>query len=321
MGFTEIYGQKRAIALLKAGFKAGRNSHAYLFYGPPGVGKYKTAIVFAQLLNCPSPKEEAEPCGSCLSCRKISSGNHPDIMVVKPDGASLKIEQIRALQEKVYFKCYEGQFKVIMIDEAHLMTTEAANSLLKVLEEPPAETIFILLADAPDKLPVTIQSRCQPLSFAYLDEAVLKKILLEQGKEAPPSLALAQGSISKALEMVDNANYQEYWRQGQELFLAIKNGGYQEIFSWAEKLDKTKDRKHVDIILDYLLVRYRDKIVQLNLDSISGPELAGCFEAIEETNKAVYYLANKANCRLTLDVLFIKLKNIEQSERGVSPND
>ena len=316
MGFKEIYGQNRAIALLKAGFKAGRNSHAYLFYGPEGVGKFKTAVAFAQLLNCSASTEEAEPCGTCVSCRKIFSGNHPDLFAVRPDGNSIKIEQMRALQGKVYYKCYEGKFKVIMIDDAHLLTIEAANSLLKVLEEPPAETVFILLADDLNKLPVTIQSRCQPLPFSYLDETVLRKVLREQGKETPPSLALAQGSVSKALEMVDNAVYQQFWEQEKEIFAAIKQGGYREIFSWAEKLDKEKDRKSIEITLEWLLIMYRNKIVQ---HDFSGADLAGCFAALEEINKAVYALKNNGNYRLTMEVLFIKLRNIEQRERGGYP--
>jgi len=324
MGFTEIYGQKRAITLLKAGFKAGRNSHAYLFYGPQGVGKFKTALVFAQLLNCDCPQEEAEPCDICSSCKKIASGNHPDLVVVRPDGSSLKIEQMRVLQEKVYYKCFEGKFKVIIIDEAHLLTMEAANSLLKVLEEPPAETIFILLADDMNKLPVTIQSRCQPLPFSYLDETVLRKLLREQGKEVPRPLSLAQGSIRKALEMVDNTTYQQFWEQGGELFTALKQGSYQDVFSWAEKLDKEKDRKLIEITLEWLLVMYRDRIVQLSLKEtpqFKSEELRDAFAALEEINKAIYNIKNNGNYRLTLEVLFIKLRNIEQKERGVIPND
>jgi DNA polymerase-3 subunit delta' len=317
MGFKDIYGQNRAIALLKAGFKAGRNSHAYLFYGPEGVGKFKTAVAFAQLLNCSSPTEEAEPCGTCIACRKIISGSHPDLIVVRPDGNSLKIEQMRILQEKVYYKCYEGKFKVIIIDDAHLLTIEAANSLLKVLEEPPAETVFILLANDLNKLPITIHSRCQPLPFSYLDEMVLRKILQQQGKETPPTLDLAQGSASKALEMVDNPVYQQFWEQAKEKFKAIKQGGYREIFSWAEKLDKAKNRKLCELTLEWLLVMYRNKIVE---QDFSGADLAGCFTALEEINKAVYAIKNNGNYRLTMEVLLIKLRNIEQRERGVIPN-
>ncbi|MFA6780246.1 MAG: DNA polymerase III subunit delta' [Paludibacteraceae bacterium] len=313
MGFTKIDGQKRAIALLKAGFRTRRISHAYLFYGPQGVGKFKAALVFAQLLNCDSPVEE-EPCGCCSPCRKIASGNHPDLEVIKPDGASIKIEQMRVLQEKVYLKCYEGKFKVIMIDEAHLLTLEAANSLLKVLEEPPAETVFILLADDLNKLPVTIQSRCQPLPFAYLEETAMQ-------------------SLSKALGMAESDDYQQFRSKAEDVFVAIKNEGYAQLFSWAEKLDQEKNL--AEIILEWLLVLYRDRMVLLSTDGVdlangskarsftansgienfSGADLAGCFAAIEEINKAVYSLKNNGNYRLTIEVLFIKLRNIEQRER------
>ena len=316
MGFKDIYGQNRAIALLKAGFKAGRNSHAYLFYGPEGVGKFKTAVAFAQLLNCSSPTEEAEPCGTCIACRKIISGSHPDLIVVRPDGNSLKIEQMRILQEKVYYKCYEGKFKVIIIDDAHLLTIEAANSLLKVFGRTTSRDCVYSLANDLNKLPITIHSRCQPLPFSYLDEMVLRKILQQQGKETPPTLDLAQGSASKALEMVDNPVYQQFWEQAKEKFKAIKQGGYREIFSWAEKLDKAKDRKLCELTLEWLLVMYRNKIVE---QDFSGADLAGCFTALEEINKAVYAIKNNGNYRLTMEVLLIKLRNIEQRERGGYP--
>jgi DNA polymerase-3 subunit delta' len=336
MGFTKIYGQKRVTSMLKASFNMERISHAYLFYGPQGVGKFKTAVVFAQLLNCANPLN-AEPCGNCLPCRKIASGNHPDFEVIKPDGASIKIEQMRALQEKVYFKCYEGKFKVIIIDDAHLLTREAANSLLKVLEEPPSETVFILLADDLNKLPVTIQSRCQPLSFAYLDETVISRVLRELGKEVPPSLTLAQGSLSKALEMVEDIDYRQFWVKVKEDFGAIKSGGYYELLSWAEKLAEGKDL--IAITLEWLLVLYRNRLVQLSLgkedlaseskvkssvvsseiENISDADLEGCFTAIEEINKTVYLLENNGNRRLALEVLFIKLRNLEQKEKGGYP--
>jgi DNA polymerase-3 subunit delta' len=265
-----------------------------------------------------------------LSCRKFASGNHPDLEVIVPDGMSIKIEQIRALQEKVYFKCYEGKFKVIIIDDAHLLTTAAANSLLKVLEEPPAETVFILLADDLNKLPVTIQSRCQLLSFAYLDETVISKVLREIGQEVPPSLALAQGSLSKALEMIEDVDCRQFWVKAKEDFKAIKTGGYYELFSWAKRLAKEKNL--IAITLEWLLVFYRNRLVQLSisekdfvtgvssgLETNSDADLEGCFTALEEINKTVYFLKNNVNSRLALEVLFIKLRNIEQKEKGGYP--
>lgn len=347
MGFTEIYGQKRAIELLKAGFRTGRISHAYLFYGPSGVGKAKTAVAFAQLLNC-ERSEEAEPCNRCSQCYKIALGNHPDVEVIKPDGASIKIEQMRNMQEKVYFKCYEGKFKVIMIEDAHLMTVQAANSLLKVLEEPPAETVFILLAEELNLLPITIQSRCLPVSFAYLSESIMGKVLSEMGIEIPFSLALAQGSLGKALDIAHNVEYQEYWQKFNQIFADIKKGGYHELFSWAETIDKEKKEKGKDknktnmaeIILEWLTTLYRDRIIwfatgekelllgatknlshNANAESITDVKLEGSFKALEEINKAVHSLKNNGNCRLTMEVLFVNLRNIEQRERGGNPND
>lgn len=335
MGFTKIQGQKRAIELLKTGFQAERVSHAYLFYGPEGAGKLKTALLFTQLLNCERPKE-AEPCGSCIQCQKIATGNHPDIKVIVPDGGSLKIEQIRSLQEKVYYRCYEGKKKVIMINHAHLLTIEAANSLLKVLEEPPAETMFILLVEDPNKLPITIQSRCQPIPFAHLTEA----------GNPPPSLV-------SVLTPAEEAKL-------EQLFAELKEGGYKEALSWAELIDKSKDKNKEkekekswgEITLEWLRMLYRDRLIWLTTaeeelllglgsgleqgtslglgtdgaeegtapGSVSRADIEGCFKALELINKAEYALKNKSNCRLTMEVLFINLKKIEQKERGLNPN-
>jgi len=315
MGFTEIHGQKRAIELLKVGFQAERVSHAYLFYGPEGVGKFKTALLFVQLLHCERPRE-AEPCGGCIQCQKIAAGNHPDIEVIVPDGASIKIEQIRNLQERVYYKCYEGKKKVIMINQAHLLTIQAANSLLKVLEEPPAETMFILLAEDLNKLPITIQSRCQLIPFAHLTEV-----------ENPNFSVLALTSAEEATL--------------EQLFAELKKGGYKEALSWAEVMDKSKakDRNWVEMALEWLTILYRDRLIwlatgqeelllgaglgadgpeeRIELGSKSNADLEGCFKALEELNKGVYSLKNNGNYRLTMEALFINLRKIEQKERGV----
>lgn len=327
MGFKKIYGQKRAIAILQADFTKKRVSHAYLFYGPAGVGKFKTASVFAQLLNCEKP-QGAAPCQRCLSCRKFISGNHPDLLVIVPDDLSLKIEQIRALQEKIYYKCYEGQCKVIIIREAQLMTLAAVNCLLKVLEEPPLKTVFILLTDNLEKLPVTVQSRCQLLPFAYLSEEIITKVLKEKGQEDFAALLGAQGSLGKALAMIEDNQAVLFWEKNLANFALIKTGIYYDLFAKAEEL--AQKREWGEMFLDWLLILYRYRLVQLVtrrkkqvdslLDNVSEADKAGCFAALQEINETVVTLRKNGNRRLAWEVLLLKLRGVEQNRKGVALN-
>ncbi len=327
MGFIEVHGQNHAVKILKSAVKTGRISHSYLFYGTDGVGKNKTATIFAQLLNC-ERRQGDDPCGECDNCRKIKSGNHPDLLKIEPDGAALKISQMRKLQEKAYYRCYEGRFKVIMIDDAHLMTIEAANCLLKILEEPPEDTVFILMVEDTKKLPSTILSRTQAISFVPLDENVLADILVKQGIETSIPLSLARGSAKRALELVRDADFQQLLHNVIQLMQDLKHGGYQKILGWSEILEKDKSR--TEIMLNLLATIYRDRLVRQAVgeqDVILKAETlhegyygkATCCAALEEINKAHYFMLNNGNTRLILDVLFLKLHQIEEKERGIDP--
>ena len=324
MGFEELKGQTRAIEILKAGFRAGRVAHAYLFYGPAGVGKKKAALIFSRLLNCEKPRD-GEPCEVCPNCRKIKSGNHPDVMPIQPDGTAVKIAQIRALQERAYYKCYEAAYKIFIIDGADAMTSEAANSLLKTLEEPPAQTVFILLAEDKGRLPATILSRSQTIAFNLLDDDVITAILAEHGIIEGPPPGIARGSAGKALELLASVNCEELGDNVKKLLHELKDGGYHEILSWAEKAEKERDR--VETMLELLAARYHELLHRQLPGGMSagGPgdappgtaySIEGCCRAIEEIEQAFGQLKNNANARLVLEVLLINLRNIEQKERG-----
>ncbi|QNB47267.1 DNA polymerase III subunit delta' [Thermanaerosceptrum fracticalcis] len=325
MGFKEIKGQERAVAQLKAALTSGRISHAYLFYGPEGIGKAKTARIFARALTCENPLE-GEPCEVCSNCRKANSGNHPDIREVSPDGTSLKISQIRNLQSEVYLKCYEGRFKVIIVHDAQLLTIEAANSLLKVLEEPPERTIFILLAQDVQNLPDTIRSRCLHIQFSPLDQGVISEILAEQGVAAKIPLSLGQGSVGKTLKLMERIDYQQLLLNISHLIGDLKRAGYREIFAWAESLEK--DRELLKVTLELIANMYRDKLVRCTtgkeellwgtdefVEKEDNPQI--CLAILEEMNKVPLYLKHNVNLRLVLEMLLIKLKNIEREERRI----
>jgi DNA polymerase-3 subunit delta' len=202
MSFEEIIGHKEAIGFLEAAYAAGRLGHAYLFAGPAGVGKARTARVFAALLLCELPKG-ARACGVCASCAKVKAGQHPDLKVLEPDGEFIKIEAVREAGRFVGLKPFEGRHKVLIVDPASAMNEEAANALLKTLEEPSAHTTLILIAEDWRGLPGTIVSRCQRVFFGTLASEDIALFLVDRlglGRSAADDLSrLCGGSVGEAL--------------------------------------------------------------------------------------------------------------------------
>jgi len=172
MSFKDIKGQEDAIRRLKSAIKNNRIAHAYIFAGPRDSGRSLLAKNFAKALNCADPGDP--PCDTCASCKKIDKEIHPDVKSVAYNGkgGDITIEQIRELENYIVLKPYEGRYKVFIIEDAHLMNTAAANSFLKTLEEPPANSVLILITERPADLPPTIASRCQVIRARALNAAV-----------------------------------------------------------------------------------------------------------------------------------------------------
>ncbi len=209
MSFAEILGQEPAIKFLKNSLERGKVAHAYLFYGIEGIGKEKTARALARVLNCLSP-QGVEACGECRSCLKMESGAHPDFIVIKPSGAFIRIEQIRSLKRQLIYKPLEGRYRIAIITNADLLNKESANCLLKTLEEPPDNSIIILMATDINELLPTIVSRCQAVLFRPLSPAVISEYFCSYGdnKFSPEQAALlaslSGGSLGKAVGLADS---------------------------------------------------------------------------------------------------------------------
>ncbi|MCL5671844.1 MAG: DNA polymerase III subunit gamma/tau [Acidobacteria bacterium] len=210
--FDEVAGQRLITETLKNAVLKKRVAHGYIFSGGRGVGKTTTARILAKSLNC-AKGPTVSPCGECPSCQEIAQGNSVDVFEI--DAASNRgIDEIRELRETVRYLPARDPYKVFIIDEAHMLTTEAFNALLKTLEEPPPRSLFVLCTTEPHKLPTTIQSRCQHFSFRLLDyekilerlEWVLKKEQIEADEGALSAVAeAAEGSLRDALSLLDQA--------------------------------------------------------------------------------------------------------------------
>ncbi len=208
--FDDVLGQETVTRTLKNSIHVGRVANAYIFCGPRGVGKTSIARLLSKTLNCEGPPEKA-PCNKCVSCLEITKGNNIDVLEI--DGASNRgIDEIRALRENVKFSPSKGKFKVYIIDEVHMLTTEAFNALLKTLEEPPAHVKFIFATTEAHKVLPTILSRCQRFDFKQISPKVIfdrimtvakkEKIALDE-KAALLIARTSEGSLRDALVVLD----------------------------------------------------------------------------------------------------------------------
>ncbi|MBU7007589.1 DNA polymerase III subunit gamma/tau [Phosphitispora fastidiosa] len=208
--FFDIVGQEHISRTLQNALRNNRTAHAYLFCGPRGTGKTTTAKVMAKALNCLNGPG-VEPCNDCENCRRVTGGSSMDVMEI--DAASNRgIDEIRDLREKVKFAPTEGRYRIYIIDEVHMLTTEAFNALLKTLEEPPAHVIFVLATTEPHKIPLTILSRCQRFDFRRISLAdivnrlkvVVDDLGIQADEEALGLIARsAEGGMRDALSVLD----------------------------------------------------------------------------------------------------------------------
>lgn len=263
--FKDVVGQTHITRTLQNAIVQEKFSHAYLFSGPRGTGKTSAAKIFAKTINCEhAPAKEA--CNECDACIGIQNGSIPD--VIEMDGASnTGVDDIREIRDKVKYASSSVPYKVYIIDEVHMITTNAFNALLKTLEEPPPHVVFILATTEPHKIPLTIISRCQRFDFKPISprsivermEEIVEHEEVSVSKEALEAISLAaEGGMRDALSLLDQAI--SYSDDGVELedVLAVTGGVSQQILTEIVKGMHDKDIKHTLTLLDDLIQSGKD---------------------------------------------------------------
>ncbi len=332
MKFRDILGHERVLEALVQAEASGTGHHALLLAGPSGVGKRAIAVGLAALANCvgDAPRDargrRTDACGVCKSCRRIlrtgragdesgpgargptGEGGHPDVLLLEPDGRQIKIAQVRELLRVVPFPPIEARQRVVIIDPADAMGPEAANALLKTLEEPSSHTRFILLSSRPDALLTTIRSRCQRVTVGRLDEAVVERALVDRfevpADEAAAAAALSDGSLGDALQLLDDPLLRQRDALVRRL-LDIAPGDVGSAFALAADLADAKDSRQT--VFDMLTRLYRDLLLlRLGVSESLGlahPNLAPLLRAAAE--------------RYGPQALLARLELIEDTRRGV----
>ncbi|MFQ6016522.1 MAG: DNA polymerase III subunit delta' [Anaerolineae bacterium] len=317
----QIVGHDWAVQLLQSGLSHGLMAQAYLLTGQSQIGKTTLALEFAKALNCSS---QSPPCGTCLACRKIDGHCHPDVQLVVSEGGTIKIDQIREIRREAVLSPYEGAWRVYIIGRAEQATDEAANCLLKTLEEPPAHVVLILTAPLADTLLPTIVSRCQVLNLRPVPTALIQRALQERWglEEAPAALLarLAGGRIGWALNAGRDESHLRQRKQLLEAMVAACRRGRVFRLDYAQRLSRQPEALPEVLNLwlgwwrDLLLIKsgcqelivnvdYRDTL-RSEADQHSLIRIKGYIRTIEQT---IGQLKQNVNTRLALETLLLQL--------------
>lgn len=310
---SDIVGQDPAIQVLRRAVTSRKLAHAYLFTGPEGVGKATCAIALASALNC--LEAFGEGCDTCDSCHKIQHGLHPDLMHIQPDGILIKIDQVRVLERHMGFSPHEGRYRLVLIDEAEKLNLNAANALLKSVEEPRPRTLFVLVSSAGHRVAPTLVSRCQRVRFLPLSAGDVADVVEQHspdasGEDRRAAAALSEGSAKRALRLLEGDQMAFIQRTIRALWQAGSrpSGSALEIFEPASEAGK--DRRLLSEALDLLRVWLRD--VLLCHEEVGRPERLVNVDRIEELHAEA--------ARLPRVAIVGQLKALEEAQSALRGN-
>ena len=265
--FADIVGQDLALAILRRALVT-EAAHAYLFAGPVGVGKSEAAVEFAAGLICADGG-----CGDCDACRRVRAGIHPDVETIAPEGTNILIDQVRAVNEDVVLRPFEATVRVYIVLAAETMNKEAANAVLKTLEEPPPHAHFILVSGYPEQLLSTIVSRCQRVPFGPTPAPEIARFLVERydvsDSEAMAYARAAQGSLAFGRALATSASVRE-WRD--------------RLIGWAKGIPATS-AYDVQLMLDEILAAVEGQ-ADVRVETLSARKAADLDWAADARSRA-----------------------------------
>ncbi len=324
MSFHDIYGHEIKIEIIRKALAQKRIGHAYLFNGIQAIGKKTLAGEFVKAINCEKEDALHDSCGECSSCRKIKKGSHPDVFFVEADGQFIRIDAIREIQEQMKCKPLEARRRVFIIDDADRMNDQAANALLKMLEEPSLSNILILVTARPYSMPSTIISRCQHMRFNPLRSETVAKFLVDRiGIDNQRALLLAGlsgGSIGRAMELNED-DIVDYRTELLKLLSVTHKDEPFSLINFASFLGQ--GRKEIKQGLNILSSIFRDALIfretrknemLINQDNyslistqaarLSGDQILQNIALVERAGETIDQNVNKS---LTLETMAFKL--------------
>ena len=324
MGFSEIIGQQRSLEIVRSALGNGRLHHAYLFVGPEGVGKRTVAIALAKALHCEEAAKDF--CGGCAACARIQNGNHPDVRVVEilAGKKEISIQQVREVERDLNFRSFSGKRKIAIIDPATSMNLSAQNALLKTLEEPPQDSLLILIAANAGGLLPTLRSRCLRLPFGPLTrDAVAEFLITNKGiekEEARFLAAVSMGSLGAALRL-DKEEFLERRRSWAEKVSSLTSGNYRAASEAAEAIASNKEEALQ--FLEWAETWYRDLLIHtvtensaetVNVDMLAqiqsqsaNGEVERLLSTFAQTARAAGRIQRNLNRRMVLESLFFNV--------------
>jgi DNA polymerase-3 subunit delta' len=327
----EIAGQDHAVAMLLRAVASGRLAHACLFDGPDSVGKRCTAIGLALALCC--PESPGQGCGICDTCRRIQSGQHPDVLSFEPSTQQYVIDQAREIVAVAATRPHEAPARVIILDRADCLNANSANCLLKTLEEPFSGNHLVLITSAPDRLLPTIRSRTQRLRFLALQPAALVQIALHRGAtqaQAETAAALASGQAGRLLQALESEVESNLWKVIGNFRKAAAAQGMGAIFDAAAEFSDKESRQDLPEALALLARLYRDALVTAagaselallrdranDLETLAGRaqkdyDLSTIRSALREVTLASLALSSNVNPVTALEKMLMDLHPLE----------
>jgi len=326
----DIVGHSWAVKFLENAIASGHVAHSDLFLGPPGIGKADLAVQLASALNCTGA---VAPCGDCVSCRKTRENRHPDLVVVEPDAGRIKIDRIRSLQYELALSPHGGRWRVCVLTEFESATVEAANALLKTLEEPPRRAILILCATDARQLLPTIVSRCQTLALRMVPVGLVLEALIRWGAEPDMAERIARASAGRVgwarRALADNRVLSQRQESIDALLRLLDQGDAERILA-AEKLavdQSLEDTIHVwqSYWRDVALVSSGcvDLITNAErLESLTAAaatiSMARVHAALRGTEDFLKQLNQNVNRRLALEVLLLGWSKLDADDSALS---